>query len=113
MPTLTLSAESSTGDLVSTNVSANAAVFLTGFFSSMNFQSNFSIASEIVEAQLVLLEQGDIAFLLPGTHLMIFPTGLIIALVWLTAGVAAYGFGTYERVNYRQQYLASQARSKW
>ncbi|KAF7560646.1 hypothetical protein G7046_g3521 [Stylonectria norvegica] len=104
MPILTLTAKNTTGATVSTNVSSNEAAFLTGVFSQQVVMSDFSAAQAAVDAQIAGLKNGTVAFVLPGVQLMVFPIGLIITSVWLVLGMAAYGFGTYERLRHAEAY---------
>lgn len=108
LPTLTLSATAPNGQPVNTTVSLNEASFLIGVFSRHLVQSDFAAAQAAVDAQLIRLANGTVPFILPGTELMIFPIGLIITSVWLAIGLAAYGFGTYERLQYAAMYKARQ-----
>ncbi|EFY89644.1 hypothetical protein MAC_04297 [Metarhizium acridum CQMa 102] len=104
IPTFTLTATNSTGSSVQTNVSMNEASFLTGVFSKSVVMSDFSAAQAAVTKQLDLLHNGTIAFILPGTQIMIFPIGAIITSIWLALGLVAYGWGTFERMNYAEKY---------
>ncbi|KAF7543223.1 hypothetical protein G7Z17_g10907 [Cylindrodendrum hubeiense] len=109
LPTLTLTATNSSGTEVQTNVSINEASFLTGVFSCEIIQSDFGAAQSAVDEQVAGLKNGTVAFVLPGVQLMIYPIGLIITSVWLVIGVAAVGFGTYERWKYAEMYKRRQA----
>lgn len=109
MPTLTLSATNATGGLVNTNVTLNEASFLNGVFSRQTVQSDFSAAQAAVDDQVAALRNGTVAFVLPGVQLMIFPIGLIITSIWLAVGLAAYGMGTFERIQYAEMYKQRQA----
>ncbi|KAL6819048.1 hypothetical protein V8C43DRAFT_180853 [Trichoderma afarasin] len=104
MPTLTLSAVTSTGARISSNVSLNEAVFLVGVFSKDVILSDFAAAQQAVSLQQAGLKNGTVAFVLPGVNLMIFPTGLVITGTWLLIGLAVYGFGTYERIQHVTAY---------
>lgn len=99
MPVLTLRA----GNL-ETTVSPNSASFITGVFSNSTPQSSFSLAQSAVDAELARLEAGEVAFVLPGTQILIFPIGLVITGTWLLLGLTAYGYGTYQRYNFRETY---------
>lgn len=55
------------------------------------------------------LANKEIAFVLPGVQIMIFPVGLIITSIWLIIGVAFYGYGTYERIGYAESFRRRQA----
>ncbi|CAM1510860.1 Fc.00g083730.m01.CDS01 [Cosmosporella sp. VM-42] len=109
MPILTLTAKNTTGFTLSTNVSTNEAAFLAGVFADEVVQSDFGAAQAAVADQMAGLKNGTVAFVLPGVQLMIFPVGLIITSVWLVIGLAAYGFGTYERMGYAEMYKRRQA----
>lgn len=95
MPVLTLRA----GNL-ETTVSPNSASFITGVFSNSTPQSSFSLAQRAVDAEVARLEAGEVAFVLPGTQILIFPIGLVITGTWLLIGVMAYGYGTYQRYQF-------------
>jgi len=83
-------------------VSSNEAAFVTGVFSQEVVMSNFRMAELAVEAEMAKLRNGTVAFVLPGIQLMVLPIGLVITSTWLVLGLAAYGFGTYERYNFRE-----------
>jgi hypothetical protein len=89
MPIVTLKATNGNGQSVSTVISSNEAAFVAGEFS---------------KDELAALKNGTVAFVLPGTQLMIFPIGLIITSVWLVLGFIAYGMGTYARYNFRESH---------
>ncbi|KAL2261257.1 hypothetical protein VTK26DRAFT_4513 [Humicola hyalothermophila] len=101
MPVITLKATNAAGRPVSTNVSSNEAAFLMGALTN-TAMSNFTMAQQLVEIDLEGLRNGTVPFVLPGVQIMIFPIGLIITSAWLLIGLLAYGFGTYERYNFRE-----------
>jgi hypothetical protein len=101
---LTLSAVNSTGQTVRTNVSSNEAAFLTGVFSKEVVLSDFALAQQAQTNMTQRLANKEVAFVLPGVQIMIFPIGLIVTSVWLVIGLAFYGFGTYERVGYAESF---------
>lgn len=109
IPTLTLSAVNTTGQTVRTNVSSNEAAFLTGVFSKEVVLSDFALAQQAVNNMTQRLANREVAFVLPGVQILIFPVGLIIASVWLLVGLAFYGFGTYERIGYAESFRRRQA----
>ncbi|KAI0007657.1 hypothetical protein F4779DRAFT_628963 [Xylariaceae sp. FL0662B] len=110
MPTVTLTGKNGGGQTVSTNVSSNEAAFVNGIFSDEVVMSDFAIASLAVENVTQQLKNGEVAFVLPGAQIMIFPIGLIITSIWLGLGVGFYGFGTYERYRFRDSYRSRKAR---
>lgn len=109
MPTLTLTGANAAGQTVSTNVSSNEASFLTGVFSKEIIRSDLAVAQAAVDDVVAQLQNGTVAFVLPGVQLMIFPVGLVITSTWLLIGLAFYGFGTYERIGYAESYRRRRA----
>lgn len=104
MPTVTLRAVNGDGREVRTNVSSNEAAFVAGAFADEQVMSTFTMAQLSVEESLAGLKNGTVPFVLPGVQILIFPIGLIITSIWLVIGLAAYGFGTYERYQFREMY---------
>ncbi|KAL2156655.1 hypothetical protein VTH82DRAFT_1400 [Thermothelomyces myriococcoides] len=104
LPVVTLKATDATGKEVKTQVSSNEASFVAGEFVNDQVMTNQRLAELAVEKMIEGLENGTVAFVLPGVQIMIFPIGLIITSIWLGLGLAAYGFGTYERYNFREAY---------
>lgn len=43
---------------------------------------------------------------------MILPIGTIITSIWLVIGLAAYGWGTFERINYAEMYKQRTSKNK-
>ncbi|KAJ8128651.1 hypothetical protein O1611_g4983 [Lasiodiplodia mahajangana] len=109
MPVFTLSATDATGKSVSTTVSTNEAAFVNGIFSKEVVLSSFSLASLAVQNVTAELKAGQVAFVLPGVNLLIFPIGLVVTSFWTLVGVSAYAYGTYERYNYRETYRRRKA----
>ena len=104
IPTFTLTAATANGSTVRTNVSLNEAAFLTGVFSQDVVLSDFAAAQAAVMDEMRGLSNGTVAFILPGTQILIFPVGAIITSFWLFLGLCAYGYGTYQRINYAESY---------
>ncbi|KAK3312230.1 hypothetical protein B0H66DRAFT_395968 [Apodospora peruviana] len=104
MPVVTLSGTNAQGQTVSTNVSSNEAAFVAGVFSQEVVMSSFTLANLAVEDEIVRLKNGSTAFVLPGVQILIFPIGLVITGLWTLIGIAAYGYGTFCRYNFREQY---------
>ncbi len=109
MPIFTLAATDATGQTISTNVSSSEAAFVNGIFAKEVVLSTFGQASLAVQNITAELEAGRVAFVLPGVNLLIFPVGLVVTSFWILVGVAAYGYGTYERYNYRETYRRRKA----
>lgn len=104
MPVVTLTGVAPTGQTVSTNVSSNEAAFVTGVFSQSIIVSDFSKALLAVQEEVEGLRNSTVAFVLPGVRIMVFPIGLVITSAWLAIGIAAYGYGTIQRIAFREQY---------
>ncbi|KAG6183731.1 hypothetical protein E4U36_002495 [Claviceps purpurea] len=104
LPTFTLSATDPLGTPIQTNVSLNEASFLTGVFSDAVILSDWDAAQAAVSARLEALHNGTAALVLPGVHLMLFPTATVIVSVWLVIGLIVVGFGTLERMKYAKEY---------
>ncbi|KAK5633715.1 hypothetical protein RRF57_009429 [Xylaria bambusicola] len=111
MPIFTLTATDATGRSITTNVSSNEAAFVNGIFSKEVVQSRFSQANAAQQKITQQMEAGSVPFVLPGVNILIFPIGLVVSGVWLLLGVGAYGYGTYERYNYRETYRRRKAMS--
>lgn len=113
MPVVTLSATSKNGGTpsVSTNVSSNEAAFVAGVFSQSIIMSDFNLANLAVMREVANMKNGTTAFVLPGIQILVFPVGLVVTATWLIAGLIAYGIGTYDRINFREQYKRRSARA--
>lgn len=89
---------------ISTNISStDTAYFVIGDFSGQ-------FTDEVISPQLqqVAIEASS-NFILPGTTLGIFPTGLIVTLAWMVLFFIAYGAGTVARLRHRKFYRARKA----
>lgn len=111
MPIVTLSGVNAAGQTVSTNVSSNEAAFVAGVFSQEVIMSDFALAQAAVDKMRTKMLNQETAFVLPGVTIMIFPTGLVICGTWLALFLAAWGYGTYMRMNFREQYRRRAARA--
>ncbi|KAK8052219.1 hypothetical protein PG993_003604 [Apiospora rasikravindrae] len=111
LPQVTLSATNAGGASVSTNVSSNEAAFVNGIFSKEVIMSDIARAQLAVNDMVAGLQNGTVAFILPGVELLIFPIGLIITSVWMVVGFAAYGLGTFERINHRHTFRTRKLRA--
>ncbi len=110
MPTVTLTAVNPSGQTIATNVSSNEAAFVAGVFSLTIIMSDFSRAQAAVDDIINSLQNGTAAFVLPGVTFMVFPIGLVITGAWTVIGALAFGWGTWERMNFREHYRRRQAR---
>ena len=104
MPTVTLNALNAAGLKVATNVSSNEAAFVAGVFSQETVMSEFSLAQAAVELEIAAMKNGTAAFVLPGVQILIFPVGLVITSLWMVLGMAAYAYGTINRIQFADSY---------
>lgn len=111
MPTVSLKGVNSAGNTITTNVSSNEAAFVNGVFSKEIIMSDLALAQLAVNDELAGLRNGTVAFLLPGVNILIFPVGLVVTSFWSLIGFAAYGYGTFQRINYRESYRSRKARA--
>ncbi|KAI0016832.1 hypothetical protein F4780DRAFT_660662 [Xylariomycetidae sp. FL0641] len=111
MPIVTLSAKNTAGQTISTNVSSNEATFVNGIFSTEVVLSDTAKASLAVQNVTDFLNNGTIAFIVPGVNLLIFPVGLVVTGFWALAGFVIYGFGTFERYGHAESYRRRKALS--
>lgn len=89
---------------ISTNISStDMAYFVIGEFSGQ-------FKDEVTSPQLQQIAiEASSDFILPGTTLGIFPTGLIVTLAWMVLFLVAYGAGTVGRLRHRKFYRARKA----
>ena len=100
VPAITINAvEPSTQAPVATNLTTTD----TAFFVVGKFQNQFSTAITDPTFQAAAITQSS-AFVLPGTTLGIFPTGLYVTCAWTVLFIIAYGVGTIGRLQHRSLY---------
>lgn len=97
-PQIALSGKAENGSTVTTQLSTDEASFLSGLFSDQTAANSTAATAAGVNAA------ANGKFILPGTTLGIFPTGLIITGVWTLLFVTVVGIGTVGRINFRDQY---------
>jgi hypothetical protein len=99
LPEIKLNSADDTGKPVMANISAtDGAWFVAGQFRG-SFKEGLITPTTATAAIAVA-----VPFVLPGTSLGIFPTGLIITCAWTLMFFLAYGFGTFGRIRYRDVY---------
>jgi len=100
IPTIQLGADKD-GAKVSTNLTSSSMVyFVSGIFQG---KSDAGAAAAVPTAAAAAAVKAG-AFVLPGTTLGIFPVGLIVTSVWALLFVAAVGYGTWGRIQFREQF---------
>ncbi|KAL8922229.1 MAG: hypothetical protein Q9208_005308 [Pyrenodesmia sp. 3 TL-2023] len=98
VPRIALSGSEKSGKVVTTVLSSSEASFVNGVFANQVKTST----SAGIPASLAADNAGN--FELPGRTLGIFPIGLIITGVWTLLFVATVGYGTVERIRFREAY---------
>lgn len=112
VPTVKLTARSPQDNSpLETTISATQASFLNGVFSQRS--TNTTSASDASISNVA----NAVSFLIPGYRLaplevpgitlpinLLFPTGMIITLVWTVAFFVVVGYGTLGRIRFRDQY---------
>ncbi|KAL8846910.1 MAG: hypothetical protein Q9221_008019 [Calogaya cf. arnoldii] len=98
IPSIALSGTDKGGKVITTELSSSEASFVNGIFASQTKTSTTTGAS----ASSVAAKAA--AFVLPGQNLGVFPTGLIITSSWTLLFVLTVGYGTIERMRFREAY---------
>jgi len=104
IPIVSLTAKEENGTIVNTTLSSDEATFVTGIFSDQpKTMATAANASAVVAA---------VPFVLPGTHILIFPIGAIITGIWAFLGIATVAYGTVGRMGFRENYRRRLARAQ-
>ncbi|KAL8899014.1 MAG: hypothetical protein Q9207_006410 [Kuettlingeria erythrocarpa] len=98
IPRIALSGSDKSGKVTTTVLSSSEASFVNGVFAN---QVKPSPPAGIPPSSAAA-DTGD--FELPGRTLGIFPVGLIITSAWTLLFVATVGYGTVERIRFREAY---------
>lgn len=98
VPRIALSGSDKNGKVITTVLSSNEASFVNGVFA----ESVKTSTSAGIPASSAAANAGT--FVLPGKSLGIFPVGLIITSAWTLLFFITVGFGTVERIRFREAY---------
>ncbi|KAL8723341.1 MAG: hypothetical protein Q9225_000324 [Loekoesia sp. 1 TL-2023] len=112
IPRIALSGSDRSGKVITTVLSSSEASFVNGIFAEQIKTST----SAGVPASSAAANAGT--FVLPGRTLGIFPVGLIITSAWTLMFIATVGYGTVERIRFREAYrrrvkYRQAANSRW
>jgi len=107
VPTVTLSAINATGQTVTTNLSSQEATFVSGVFATQVVPTK----SQVVPPLQTLVVASGAPFVVPGLKIMIFPIGAIITGIWAVLLIGTIGYGTYGRMQFREQYRRRMTRA--
>jgi hypothetical protein len=105
IPAITLTAN--TGTMVNTSLASDMISYVTGQFVQANGTPTNITAPE-ANTMATAVAASVSVFVLPGTHIMVFPLGLIITCAWSGLLIAAVGAGTAGRYHHRMQYRRAQ-----
>ncbi|KAL9593930.1 MAG: hypothetical protein Q9219_007310 [cf. Caloplaca sp. 3 TL-2023] len=97
-PRISLSGSDKSGKVITTILSSSEASFVNGVFA----EQVKTVASAGVPAASAAANAGK--FVLPGRTLGIFPVGLIITSAWTFLFILTVGYGTVERIRFREAY---------
>jgi hypothetical protein len=104
IPSIVLNARNNTTQgIVGTTLSSDTLSYVSGKFVQANkpfTNITFPEAAALSGPLVSSLSK----FVLPGTHIMVFPLGLIITGSWAALLVLAVGVGTVGRYRFRQHY---------
>ncbi|KIX97649.1 uncharacterized protein Z520_06427 [Fonsecaea multimorphosa CBS 102226] len=104
LPDIKLNAATDSQTPIMANISAaDGAWFVVGAFKD-EFKNSL-VSSSVATAAIA----AAVPFVLPGRHLGIFPTGLIVTCSWTVLFLLAYGLGTIGRIQYRSVYRKRKA----
>ncbi|KAL8947511.1 MAG: hypothetical protein Q9222_006216 [Ikaeria aurantiellina] len=98
VPNIALSGTDKSGKVITTELSSSEASLVNGIFAKQATTTTSAGASASSAAAQAAV------FVLPGRSLGIFPTGLIITGSWTLLFIATVGYGTIERIRFREAY---------
>ncbi|KAI4245204.1 MAG: hypothetical protein L6R40_002561 [Gallowayella cf. fulva] len=98
VPSIALSGTDKSGKVITTELSSSEASFVNGIFASPVKTTTSTGASASSAAAKAA------TFVLPGRTLGVFPTGLIITSGWTLLFILTVGYGTIERIRFREAY---------
>jgi hypothetical protein len=108
IPSIQLSTDKGGGTTSTTNLtSSSMTFFVSGVFKG---QSASGAAAAVPSAATAAAAKAA-GFTLPGTTLGIFPTGLIITSIWALLFLVAVGYGTWGRIQFRDQFRQRKERA--
>lgn len=101
VPTITLTANTET--MVNTSLASDMISYVTGEFVRADGTPTNITAPE-ADVMATAIAASASVFVLPGTHIMVFPVGLIITCAWSGLLIAAVGAGTAGKYHHRMKY---------
>ena len=98
-PNITLAGRIANGSTLQTQLSSKDASFVSGLFQG-SMTGNTTAAAQAA----AISAAANAKFVLPGTHLGIFPIGLIITSAWAGIFLSVVAYGTIGRIQFRESY---------
>ncbi len=98
-PNVTIEGTSASGKALSAQLSAKDASFVNGLLQNMNSCSTLACMNGNDPAAA-----SPTPFVMPGTTLGAFPTGLVITSAWAIIGLFFFVWGTFGRYKFREQF---------
>jgi len=108
VPTVTLTAMDANKQVVNTTIAEGEATFVSGVFAKAITASKTQVQPPIQ----TLVVAKDAPFIVPGMNILIFPIGGIITGVWAVLFIGTIGYGTFGRIQFRDQYKRRSARAE-
>ncbi|KAJ4364706.1 hypothetical protein N0V83_009303 [Neocucurbitaria cava] len=87
---------------VTTTLSSQEASFVNGVFAKTASAPTNADPQAAASASAAVISAAP--FVVPGTSLAFFPVGLVVTSFWTLMFFLAVGFGTFGRIQYRDQY---------
>jgi hypothetical protein len=116
IPNITIAAPMASADgITTTTLSSDTLSYVAGLMTDpattpTNVQA-INITLPDASRELPRIIASATAFVLPGTTLGVFPLGLIVACIWTGVFVGVVGYGTWERMQFRNYYYRRMERS--
>ncbi|KAI6251084.1 hypothetical protein HI914_00908 [Erysiphe necator] len=106
-PNVTLSAVDSTGATVTTSLNSDETKFVNGVFAKQEKLPTKALLAPPIQTLVVA---PDAPFVVPGLNILIFPIGLIITGLWTILMISTIGYGTFGRIQWREQFREAKLR---
>jgi hypothetical protein len=100
IPSISLGATSSSGDALNTSLSSDTLSYVAGEFTEPTGTATNITTPEAATLASPIIASASV-FVLPGTHIKVYPVGLIITCIWAGLLLLAVGAGTIGRYQFR------------
>ena len=108
VPTITLTGTETNGQTVNTSLTNSEATFVSGVFA----KAATTVTKTAVQSPIqTLVVASDATFVLPGLKILIVPIGAVVTGVWAVLFIATITYGTFGRMQFRDQYRRRSARA--